>query len=241
VGVSRGDIDKGLWGYNGSLSAIACVTFFVPSATSTCVMLPISSLLSLLFDGAIRAAAAPSGMPVGTLPFCAVAFLLICTHDKIPGFEAVPLASVATPEDHLFAARVATFTFAGDSTSASAVRFESPRVPKRRPDSTSLASTMGAAKGAQRPRQRFFGRDVETGGTPLAKREGAREALLLTPSSSKHGGNAWLLQQQTDKLEHQQQQGVNAVDLSRGLTAALSSGAQSPRHPRSGAPGNYFV
>ena len=58
-------------------------------------------VLCVLFDGTLKAACTPLGMPVGTLPFCLGAIVMMLTHGNIPGFEPVPIADVSTAEDHL--------------------------------------------------------------------------------------------------------------------------------------------
>lgn len=81
-------------------------------------MLGVAVFLTTLIDASLRALAAPLGLPVGTLPFCAAAILIMCTHDKLPGFSAVPIADVSTPEDHIYSARVGMVTMADDALEA---------------------------------------------------------------------------------------------------------------------------
>jgi hypothetical protein len=87
----------------------------VPSCR-TCAMAVVGVTLTVLFDGALRSAFAPIHMPIGTLPFCFAALVLMLAHDQIAGFEPVPLSAVSTPEDHLRAAYVRQDARASNST-----------------------------------------------------------------------------------------------------------------------------
>ena len=69
----------------------------------------------MLIEAALRSAAAPLGAPIGTLPFCFAALILLLTQDKVPHFEPVPLSDVATAEDHLYSARVQRLQIAASS------------------------------------------------------------------------------------------------------------------------------
>jgi len=60
----------------------------------------------VLIEAALRSAAVSLGAPIGTLPFCFAALIVMLTQDKVPHFEPVPLSDVATAEDHLHSARV---------------------------------------------------------------------------------------------------------------------------------------
>jgi len=162
IGVDAAQVAAGLWGYNGALCGIATLSYFVPTLKASLVMIPLTSLLSLLLDGAIRAGLEPSGAPTGTLPFCVASFLMIHTHNKVPGFVAVPLSGMASPEDNLFAARVAKVSFARPHASAH--------------DDASAHNDASAHEGAAMQ-------------APTAVRQ--REALLLSPPPSIHAGKAF--------------------------------------------------
>ena len=105
LGVDPIQIGHGLWGYNSCLTAIASITFFVPSLLG-CGVGAIGVALTVLFEAALRTAFAPLHIPVGTLPFCAASIVLLLTQSSIPGFDVVPLSGVSTAEDHLYSARV---------------------------------------------------------------------------------------------------------------------------------------
>ena len=112
LGVDSAAIGHGLWGYNSCLTATAVLTFFAPSVASGAVG-AIGVGLTVLLDGALRSAAAPLGVPVGTLPFCFASLTLMLTQGGVPGMHAVPLAEVSTAEEHLYAARVSHVTEIG--------------------------------------------------------------------------------------------------------------------------------
>ena len=59
LGASHDAIAAGLWGYSSSLTAIAAVTFFVPSGLGS-LMAALGVALTVLFDGALRSAFAPT-------------------------------------------------------------------------------------------------------------------------------------------------------------------------------------
>ena len=88
------------WAALACLGAANVIIFCQPTLTA-CVFSLVSAFLCVLFDGLLKAACAPLGMPVGTVPFCLAALTLLMTHGKIPGLHPIPLAEVATPEDHL--------------------------------------------------------------------------------------------------------------------------------------------
>lgn len=104
LGAPCAEIEFGLWGYNSALTATAVVTFFVPTRI-TVLMAALGVFLTVILDGAFKQAMAPFGAPAGTLPFCFAAILLVLAQGKVPGFAAVPLADVATPEDHFISIR----------------------------------------------------------------------------------------------------------------------------------------
>ena len=109
LGIDHAAIGAGLWGYNATLTAIAVFTFYVPSLKG-CVMCAIGVALTVLIDAAMRTSFALLSVPVGTLPFCGAAILMLLTQESVPGFVPVPLAEVSTAEDHLYSARVTKVT-----------------------------------------------------------------------------------------------------------------------------------
>lgn len=100
LGAPVAQIGAGLWGYNACLGAANVIIFCQPTRTA-CAFSLVSAFLCVLFDGLFKATYAPLGVPVGTTPFCLAALSLLLTHGKIPGLHPIPLAQVATPEDHL--------------------------------------------------------------------------------------------------------------------------------------------
>ena len=179
LGVDPSAVARGLWGYSSCLTALTAVTFFMPSLRCY-AMAAVGVVLTVLFDGALRAAVAPLHMPVGTLPFCFAGLTLMLTHSKVEGFEAVPLADVSTPEDHLFSARVGRIVHAADKARASQSGVEA------------MAASGGqCAKGRVSRVQEPPG----TGALPSASppRE-VREAIVIsrpgTRDTSTHGGSA---------------------------------------------------
>jgi urea transporter len=101
LGANAASVALGLHGYNSSLSAIAALTFFMPSREAI-AMAVVACSLAVLNDGAWKAVAAPIGAPSGGWPFWNIAVLFLLQH-KIPGFVPIPLAEVSTPEDHMLA------------------------------------------------------------------------------------------------------------------------------------------
>ena len=95
------EVEAGLWGYDSSLGAAAVMTFFYPNRQASGMAL-VCVALCVLLDGAMKAIAAPLGMPVGTGPFCLAAIAMMLTHGGVPDFEPVPIADVSTAEDHLY-------------------------------------------------------------------------------------------------------------------------------------------
>jgi urea transporter len=100
LGAPLGQIGAGLWGYNATLGAANVMIFFQPTLVA-CIFSLVSAFLCVLFDGLLKGACAPLGLPVGTTPFCLAALTFLLTHGKIPGLHPIPLAKVATPEDQL--------------------------------------------------------------------------------------------------------------------------------------------
>ena len=93
-------VGAGLWGYDASLGAAAVCIFFYPNR-KCCVMALVCAALCVLLDGTFKAVAAPLGMPVGTVPFCLSAVVMMLTQGGVTGFDPVPIADVSTAEDHL--------------------------------------------------------------------------------------------------------------------------------------------
>jgi hypothetical protein len=174
LGAPTVDVGAGLWGYNSSLTAVAMLTFFVPSGRA-CIVTVAAIFATVLFDGALRAACAPLGAPIGTLPFCFASVLFVLTQSKVPGFNAVPIAAVATPEEHLWSARVHMHDAADQELGP----------PK-------AESVTGATKEALRVST------TTTTDTEAVdpRRLSLREVVVLTPPSSrdasKHDGSVWL-------------------------------------------------
>ena len=101
LGAPVNEVEAGLWGYDSSLGAAAVMTFFYPNRQASGMAL-VCVALCVLLDGAMKAIAAPLGMPVGTGPFCLAAIAMMLTHGGVPDFEPVPIADVSTAEDHLY-------------------------------------------------------------------------------------------------------------------------------------------
>jgi hypothetical protein len=153
LGADKSAITHGLWGYNSALTAVAALTFFVPSLRSM-LMAALGVALTILFEAALRTSFAASHMPIGTLPFCFAALSLMLTHSKIPGFEMIPLSDVSTAEDHLLAARVTYIKVSTDE--------ESPAVGLSGTDAPSSAPRAQGRRASLVATQRGMGIDMST-------------------------------------------------------------------------------
>ena len=143
---------------------------------------PATLCIQVLIEAALRSAAAPLGAPIGTLPFCFAALILLLTQDKVPHFEPVPLSDVATAEDHLYSARVQRLQIAassdeiaisldGEGTAAKATG-------ARDGSAVGDGDVVGCGRGATGGRGAVRGGGAACGGGDAA----ARIALVLPPS-----------------------------------------------------------
>ena len=73
LGASHFDIANGLWGFNAALTSLAVGVFFVPKMEMYALAGSGAVASTLVFGGAKGVVAAGLGIPVCTLPFCAVA------------------------------------------------------------------------------------------------------------------------------------------------------------------------
>ena len=187
LGIDRTSIGHGLWGYNSTLTAIVVFTFYVPSLKGG-VMCAIGVGLTVLIDAAMRTSFALVQMPVGTLPFCAAAILVVLAHEGVAGFVPVPISDVSTAEDHLYSARVTKITQiangtvlpsrAADGATGSKTGREVERdVNGALADDDASGSFVGAL-----PRSGL--RTVELAEVTVEEPQRAREALIYSPRQS---------------------------------------------------------
>lgn len=107
-------------------------------------MIIVGVMLTVLLDGAFRSLFAPIRMPIGTLPFCFAGLILRMSDSSIPGFESVPLAEVATAEDHLYAARIGMVKVAGEAITVQVSALESGTVATQPVEATAEAPASGS-------------------------------------------------------------------------------------------------
>ena len=79
LGASHFDIANGLWGFNAALTSLAVGVFFVPKLEMYALAGSGAVASTLVFGGAKGIVAAGLGIPVCTLPFCAVASACMLT------------------------------------------------------------------------------------------------------------------------------------------------------------------
>jgi len=102
LGAPAAEIATGLWGFNPSLTALAVSVFYVPSAGAAALATGGAVATAAVFGGAKGAVAASLGIPIATLPFCAVASgCHLLSHANLPGL--VLAAAPHSPEKNVAA------------------------------------------------------------------------------------------------------------------------------------------
>jgi urea transporter len=107
LGANGVAIYNGLWGFNSFDAALAIGgVFFVLSWRSGLLAVACAVLAALLF-GAIASLFVPWGLPALTLPFCFATLAFVLLKDGSQELDAVEVADIATPEEHIKGRRFA--------------------------------------------------------------------------------------------------------------------------------------
>lgn len=104
VGISLGadpaDIQRGLWGYNAYVTAVAIGgIFLVPSRGSALSGLAAAVTATLVF-WALSPLLGQWGLPALSLPFCIATAATLLMARAAPWLQFVPLEEITTPEQH---------------------------------------------------------------------------------------------------------------------------------------------
>ena len=92
----------GLWGFSGSLTAIALGgMFIVMHSISAIIYTVIGTVFTVVLHGAVVAFFTPLGTPALTFPFCLGSWIFCLASKSIPILHPVEITYVTTPEDHL--------------------------------------------------------------------------------------------------------------------------------------------
>jgi hypothetical protein len=101
LGVAAQPIYDGLWGYNGSLTAIALGgMFFVPFGSAWWFHTVAGVVATCVATGAVQGVLAPLGLPALTFPFVLISWCFCLAGQVFGGLYTVELAAISTPEDH---------------------------------------------------------------------------------------------------------------------------------------------
>ena len=116
LGASEAVIRSGVLGYNAALTALALGGFFVLLDRAGALYAALGAVLTTCVWAGLGAALGASGLPVLTLPFVAVAWLMLLAARGLPALRTVPLEYAISPEDTLrrFAPRAPAQAQAGD-------------------------------------------------------------------------------------------------------------------------------
>jgi urea transporter len=105
LGANGVAIYNGLWGFNSFDAALAVAgVFFVLTWTAALLSVACAVFAAMLF-GAIASLFTPWGLPALTLPFCFATLAFVLLKDATPKLEAVAVADITTPEEHLTRSR----------------------------------------------------------------------------------------------------------------------------------------
>ena len=108
LGANGVAIYNGLWGFNSFDACLAVGgVFFVLSIRSGVLAVACAVLAALLF-GAIGTLFVPWGLPALTLPFCFATLAFVLLKGSSTKLEAVEVADITTPEEHLARSRAQT-------------------------------------------------------------------------------------------------------------------------------------
>jgi urea transporter len=116
LGASEVVIRSGVLGYNAALTALALGGFFVLLDRAGALYAALGTVLTTCVWAGFGAALGASGLPVLTLPFVAVAWLMLLAARGLPALRTVPLEFAISPENTLrrFEPRASAQAQAGD-------------------------------------------------------------------------------------------------------------------------------
>lgn len=100
VGVPGVEVEKGIYGFNPSLTVIAMYMFYAPSP-SLLILSTIAGSMTVVAQQALDTILLPYGLPYMTLPFCVIALPFVVIRGTSSSFIPIPLSSITVPEDHL--------------------------------------------------------------------------------------------------------------------------------------------
>ncbi len=101
LGVSEAFIRSGLLGYNAALTVLALGGFFVLLDRAGAIYAALGALLTTCAWGALATVLAPSGLPVLTLPFVIVTWLMLLGARGFPVLRTIAPEYAISPEDTL--------------------------------------------------------------------------------------------------------------------------------------------
>ena len=99
LGVSEVFIRSGMLGYNAVLTALALGGFFVLLDRAGAVYAALGVVLTTCVSVGLATVLAPSGLPVLTLPFVIVTWLMLLGAKGFPVLRTIPLEYATRPED----------------------------------------------------------------------------------------------------------------------------------------------
>ena len=99
LGVSELFIRSGLLGYNAALTALALGGFFVLLDRAGAIYAALGVFLTACVSVGLATVLAPSGLPVLTLPFVIVTWLMLLGAKGFPVLRIIPLEYATRPED----------------------------------------------------------------------------------------------------------------------------------------------
>ena len=101
IGVPGALIEKGMYGFNPSLTFVAVYGMFYSPTLSSFAFAVMASIMTVLSQQAFATILEPWGLPFMTLPFCACCLIFVLVQGSTSLVVAVPLANITVPEDHL--------------------------------------------------------------------------------------------------------------------------------------------
>ena len=99
LGVSEAFIRSGLLGYNAALTALALGGFFVLLDRAGAIYAALGAVLTTCAWAALATVLAPSGLPVLTLPFVIVTWLMLLGAKGFPVLRTIPPEYAFSPEE----------------------------------------------------------------------------------------------------------------------------------------------
>ena len=101
LGVSEVFIRSGLLGYNAALTALALGGFFVLLDRAGAIYAALGIVLTACVSAGLANVLAPSGLPILTLPFVIVTWLMLLGAKGFPVLRTIPPEYAISPEDTL--------------------------------------------------------------------------------------------------------------------------------------------